>query len=97
MRAFAIVILVLLGSFGDKSAAWAEPSNNCKQCSDEQRTCRSNYSATTCKSQYDLCMKSCQKKNSNGKKLDRVFATAACLGDDQINEFKPELPRGPTN
>ena len=62
MRAFVVVLLMLLISFGTNSTVRAEQSNNCKQCSDEQRTCRSNYSATTCKTQYDLCMKSCQKK-----------------------------------
>jgi hypothetical protein len=62
MRAFAVVMFVFLNSICIAGAARAEQSNNCKQCSDEQRTCRSNYSATTCKSQYDLCMKSCQKK-----------------------------------
>jgi hypothetical protein len=60
MRTFAVVLLVLL-SFSTSSTVRAEQANSCKQCSDEQRTCRSNYSATTCKSQYDLCMKSCKK------------------------------------
>jgi len=62
MRAFAVVMLVLLSSFSINNIVRAEQSNNCKQCADEQRTCRSNYSATTCKAQYDRCMKSCQKK-----------------------------------
>ena len=62
MRTFAVVMLVLLSSVSTNSTVRAEQSNSCKQCSDEQRTCRSNYSATTCKIQYDLCMKSCQKK-----------------------------------
>ena len=67
MRTFAVVMLVLLSSFNTNGTVRAEQSNSCKQCSDEQRTCRSNYSATTCKSQYDLCMKSCQKKNDEAE------------------------------
>ena len=49
MRTFAVVMLLLLISVSTNSTVQAEQSNSCKQCSDEQRTCRSNYSATTCK------------------------------------------------
>jgi hypothetical protein len=61
-RVIAITVFVLLNSFATDNAAWARSSNSCKQCSDEQKTCQANYSAATCKSQYDLCMKSCGKK-----------------------------------
>ncbi len=61
MRTFAVALLVL-SPLSTNSTVRAAQANGCKQCGDEQRTCRSNYSATTCKSQYDLCIKSCQKK-----------------------------------
>jgi hypothetical protein len=62
MRIFAVVMLMLLSFLGPGRTAKAETSSACKQCGNEQQTCRANYSAATCKSQYDLCMKSCGKK-----------------------------------
>jgi hypothetical protein len=43
------------------TAAQAEPSNSCKQCRDQQQVCAKNYSAKTCKAEYDMCLKSCKK------------------------------------
>ncbi len=60
MRAIAVVVLALL-SFSENTAR-AEQSSNCKQCRDQQRACMSNYSGKTCKTEYDICMKSCQRK-----------------------------------
>ena len=46
---------------GLRTAAQAEPSNSCKQCRDQQQACAKNYSAKTCKAEYDMCLKSCKK------------------------------------
>jgi len=62
MRANAAIIIVLLSFCGVTTAARAEPSNSCKQCRDQQQACSKNYSAKTCKTEYDICMKGCQKK-----------------------------------
>jgi hypothetical protein len=61
MPIIATVILVLFGLCSITAAARAEPANACKQCRDQQQACTKNYSAKTCKTEYDICMKSCQK------------------------------------
>jgi hypothetical protein len=62
MRTITSVLFVLFGLFSFTSAVWAEQSNSCKQCRDQQQACGKNYSAKVCKSEYDICMKSCQRK-----------------------------------
>jgi hypothetical protein len=62
MRMTATVLFVMLGFASITGAARAEPSNSCKQCRDQQQACAKNYSAKVCKSEYDICMKSCQRK-----------------------------------
>ena len=61
MRAIATIIIVLF-SFCSITAVQAEQSNSCKQCREQQQACAKNYSAKTCKIEYDICMKGCQKK-----------------------------------
>ena len=60
MRCLAVLLmplaLCMTGNF-----ASAAP-NDCKACRDQQKTCTANYSAQTCKVEYDRCMKDCQKK-----------------------------------
>jgi hypothetical protein len=62
MPTIVIVTLVLFGLCSITPAARAEQANACKQCRDQQQACTKNYSAKTCKTEYDICMKSCQKK-----------------------------------
>jgi len=62
MREFGIPAVAVLGFFLISNIAQAEQSASCKQCRDQQRACMSNYSAKTCKSEYDICMKGCQRK-----------------------------------
>jgi hypothetical protein len=62
MPTIATVILLLFGVCSITPAAQAEQVNACKQCRDQQQACTKNYSAKTCKIEYDMCMKSCQKK-----------------------------------
>ena len=61
MRILAITLLVLIGPYGSKDAAHAQSS--CKVCSDQQRACMKNYAGPTCKTEYQMCMKSCGKKS----------------------------------
>ena len=56
------IILVVFGVCGITTASRAEPSNSCKQCREQQQACAKNYSGKTCKTEYDMCMKSCQRK-----------------------------------
>jgi hypothetical protein len=43
-------------------AAQAEKADKCKDCRDQLKVCTPNYSAKTCRSEYDLCMKFCRQK-----------------------------------
>ena len=40
---------------GDVRAADA-----CKVCSDQQRACMKNYAGPTCKTEFQMCVKSCK-------------------------------------
>jgi hypothetical protein len=62
MRVFAITLLALAVFYaaGDEAQA-QQPS--CKVCSDQQRACMKNYAGPTCKSEYQMCLKSCGKKS----------------------------------
>jgi hypothetical protein len=62
MRTVATVIVVLLSCSSMTTVARAEPTNPCKECRDQQQACAKNYSAKTCKTEYDICMKSCKRK-----------------------------------
>ena len=62
MPTIAATILVLFGVCSIVPAARAEQANACKQCWEQQQACTKNYSAKTCKTEYDICMKGCQKK-----------------------------------
>jgi hypothetical protein len=60
MRIIAIFAL-LLGLCSPVAPARAEQAA-CKQCRDQQKACMANYAGPACKTEYDRCMKQCQKK-----------------------------------
>ncbi len=62
MRTYAIVLLSLLRLCCESDLAVAQQSNSCKVCNDQQRACMKNYAGPTCKTEYQMCMKSCRKK-----------------------------------
>jgi hypothetical protein len=62
MRIAAIATLVMLGLSLSPDAVQAQQSNACKVCRDQQQACMKNYAGPTCKTEYQMCMKSCQKK-----------------------------------
>jgi hypothetical protein len=62
MKSIAAAILVLFGLCSITTAVQAEQSNSCTQCREQQQACAKNYAAKTCKTEYDICMKGCQKK-----------------------------------
>jgi hypothetical protein len=61
MRIPAIAFLMLAASVAGMEAARAQSS--CKVCADQQKACMKNYAGPTCKSEYQMCMKSCGKKS----------------------------------
>ena len=60
MRNLALAILVLFGIFGSIASARAEQPS-CKVCAEQQKACMKNYAGPTCKSEYQMCIKSCKK------------------------------------
>jgi hypothetical protein len=61
MRISSIAVVVLIG-FGSNLQAQAAPSAACKQCGDYRSRCMKNYPGPTCKTDYEICIKSCVKK-----------------------------------
>ena len=61
MKGLMIAAFALLCLFSESNSAFAQQSNNCKVCSDQQRACMKNYPGPTCKMEYTMCMKSCKK------------------------------------
>jgi hypothetical protein len=62
MRTIATVLFVLLGFGSITGPVRAEQSDSCKQCREQQQACAKNYAGKTCKTEYDICMKSCKRK-----------------------------------
>jgi hypothetical protein len=62
MRTIAVLLLMLVSFSSLGAAARAEQSSDCLKCRDQQRACMANYSGKTCKTEYEICMKSCQRK-----------------------------------
>jgi len=61
MRTGTITLLALAWFYGAHDAAQAQQPG-CKVCSDQQQACMKNYAGPTCKTEYQMCMKSCRKK-----------------------------------
>jgi len=61
MRTITIVILMLFGFCSTNNEVHAQ--STCAQCRDQQKACMKNYAGPTCKSEYQMCMKSCGKKS----------------------------------
>jgi len=55
----AMTALLAIGVLTTLDAASAQTS--CKVCADQQKACMKNYAGPTCKSEYQICMKSCTK------------------------------------
>jgi hypothetical protein len=51
--------LLAIGACATLGTARAQTS--CKVCADQQKACMKNYAGPTCKSEYQMCMKSCKK------------------------------------
>jgi hypothetical protein len=55
--AFTIATLIGLGMLSNTALAAADA---CKVCGDQQRACMKNYAGPTCKTEFQMCMKSCK-------------------------------------
>ena len=62
MRSLSVAVFVLM-SFGvANDLVQAAHSASCKQCGDYRSRCMKNYPGPTCKTDYDICIKTCAKK-----------------------------------
>jgi hypothetical protein len=57
----ALAFLLAIGGYATFDVAQAQSS--CKVCADQQKACMKNYGGPTCKTEYQMCMKSCGKKS----------------------------------
>ena len=62
MRTTLALAVLLFGLCSVSTPTQAEPAKSCQQCREQQQACNKNYPGKTCKTEYDICMKSCQKK-----------------------------------
>jgi hypothetical protein len=62
MRVFTSLMIIVLIGASTPRLAQAQQANSCKQCSDQRRACMSGYSGKTCQTEYERCMKNCQRK-----------------------------------
>lgn len=61
MRNISILLLTMTVTAMAPAPTWAAPSS-CKVCADQQKACMKNYAGPTCKSEYQMCLKSCGGK-----------------------------------
>jgi len=61
MKILLGIALVAL-SIGGVGRADAAALNACKECGDHRKRCMANYPGSTCKVDYDICIKACGKK-----------------------------------
>ncbi len=62
MPTIATIMLVVFGLCSITTVSRAQQSDSCKQCREQQQACAKNYPGKTCKTEYDICMKSCKRK-----------------------------------
>jgi hypothetical protein len=60
MKMAGIALLVVTGWVAAGNTAVAQQPS-CKLCGEQQKACMKNYAGPTCKSEYQICMKSCKK------------------------------------
>ena len=61
MKRLVMTLLVVAGAYATLDATLAQSS--CKVCADQQKACVKSYGGPTCKTDYQMCMKSCRKKS----------------------------------
>ena len=61
MRRAALVALAVTVLFAADRAAEAQTS--CKVCAEQRKACMKNYAGLACKTEYQICLKSCKPKH----------------------------------
>ncbi len=57
-----LAISVLAAAIFCITTALAQQKDACKVCGDQQRACMKNYTGPACKTEYQMCLKSCRSK-----------------------------------
>ncbi|WP_050423322.1 hypothetical protein [Bradyrhizobium tropiciagri] len=60
MRKLILGLSMLAGLLAVDRAAEAQTS--CKVCSEQRQACMKNYAGPACKTEYQMCLKSCKAK-----------------------------------
>ena len=60
MRRALFAMSLVVGLFAVDRAAEAQTS--CKVCAEQQKACMKNYAGPACKTEYQMCLKSCKSK-----------------------------------
>jgi hypothetical protein len=58
MRKFVLTLSVLTGLLAADQSAQAQ---TCKVCAEQRAACMKNYAGPACKTEYQMCLKSCKK------------------------------------
>ena len=58
MRRIVISLAMLLGL---AAAAGSAKAQTCKVCAEQRSACMKNYAGPACKTEYQMCLKSCKK------------------------------------
>jgi len=62
MRIMITLALMLANSGTVFAKEPGSPPSACKVCGEQQTACMKNYAGPTCKTEFQICMKSCGKK-----------------------------------
>ncbi len=58
MRKLVIALSALAALVADQHAVQAQ---TCKVCAEQRAACMKNYAGPACKTEYQMCLKSCKK------------------------------------
>jgi len=62
MRRLVLILSVLAGLGTADRAAQAQQSDRCKVCAEQQKARMKNYAGPACKTEYQMCLRSCKSK-----------------------------------
>jgi hypothetical protein len=58
MKKLVLILSALAALLAADCAAWAQ---TCKVCAEQRAACMKNYAGPACKTEYQMCLKSCKK------------------------------------
>ncbi len=62
MRKLALALSTLVGLVALCLADHPAQAQSCKVCSEQRAACMKNYAGPACKTEYQMCLKSCKSK-----------------------------------